>query len=45
MTNILFSMHIQGTGTVRDKPNFNGQKEAEALRKAMKGIGKTLIQF
>lgn len=29
----------RGTGTVKDKPNFNGQKEAEILRKAMKGIG------
>ncbi|XP_071828836.1 annexin-B12-like isoform X3 [Apostichopus japonicus] len=29
----------RGSGTVKDKPNFNGQKEAEILRKAMKGIG------
>lgn len=29
----------RGTGTVKDKPNFDGQKEAEILRKAMKGIG------
>lgn len=37
---ILFSPYdVQGTGTVKDKPNFNGQKEAEILRKAMKGIG------
>ncbi|XP_022092306.1 annexin A4-like isoform X2 [Acanthaster planci] len=29
----------RGTGTVKEKVNFNGQKEAEILRKAMKGIG------
>ena len=29
-------------GTVREKSNFSGQKEAEILRKAMKGIGEWL---
>ncbi|XP_033643977.1 annexin A7-like isoform X1 [Asterias rubens] len=29
----------RGTGTVREKANFDGHKEAEILRKAMKGIG------
>ncbi|XP_030835585.1 annexin-B12 isoform X2 [Strongylocentrotus purpuratus] len=30
---------VRGTGTVKPKANFNGQKEAEILRKAMKGMG------
>ncbi|XP_041485259.1 annexin-B12-like isoform X2 [Lytechinus variegatus] len=30
---------VRGTGTVKPKANFSGQKEAEILRKAMKGIG------
>ncbi|XP_070545038.1 annexin A7-like [Ptychodera flava] len=29
----------QGGGTVKAKSDFDGQKEAEALRKAMKGLG------
>lgn len=30
---------VRGTGTIKPKANFNGQKEAEILRKAMKGMG------
>ena len=29
-------------GTVKDYSSFNGQQDAEALRKAMKGLGKFL---
>ncbi|XP_033124492.1 annexin A5-like isoform X2 [Anneissia japonica] len=29
----------RGTGVCKDKPGFDGHKEAEILRKAMKGIG------
>lgn len=31
---------MQGCGTVKAADNFNAEKDAEALRKAMKGIGK-----
>lgn len=42
---ILLNKKTQGSGTVKDKPNFNGQKEAEILRKAMKGIGNYNVEF
>ena len=29
-------------GTVKDYSSFNGKQDAEALRKAMKGLGKFL---
>ena len=31
--------HFQCTPTVEDAPNFNATADAEALRKAMRGIG------
>nr|XP_002738031.2 PREDICTED: annexin A11-like isoform X1 [Saccoglossus kowalevskii] len=33
------SLQQKEEGTIKPKPNFNGQNEAEILRKAMKGLG------
>ena len=39
---ILYACTLQGCGTVKAAANFNAEKDAEVLRKAMKGLGKFL---
>ena len=37
--------HLQVSGTVKPNPSFNAENDANILRKAMKGLGKSKAHY